>query len=206
MISIFLVSFPTFDLSYTWLLFLNLYICWVVGQLISSGRTTRQLSGTYPMLSVTYPYGLLPGSVLYPSRILTTRIRSHIREKYIKIWYVMILYLTLSFSFSSPVATWLQVRFAALNDWRVGPHKPAIAYSIAFLALRRQLPTEPPPSTSHHCRLLPKLGCRLLWFHGLPRSSSKTPSQPFNSPTTPTSSFFSSISAIYSFASPGSSG
>jgi hypothetical protein len=44
---------------------------------------------------------LLPGPILYPSRILTTRIRSRIREKYIRVGYVMTLYPAVFVSFSS---------------------------------------------------------------------------------------------------------
>jgi hypothetical protein len=66
---------------------LNLCVCWMVGQLISSD----ELPDNYPtpiwVVSFIrfYPLVLLPGPVLYPSRILTTRIRSRIREKYIRV-------------------------------------------------------------------------------------------------------------------------
>jgi hypothetical protein len=40
---------------------------------------------------------------MYSSQILTTRIRSRIREKYVRVGYEMILYLTVSILFSSLV-------------------------------------------------------------------------------------------------------
>jgi hypothetical protein len=47
---------------------LNLCIYWVVGQLISSGRTTRQLSDTYPS-SICYLFLTRPDYYLVPSCI-----------------------------------------------------------------------------------------------------------------------------------------
>jgi hypothetical protein len=47
---------------------LNLCVCWMVGQLMSSIRTTRQLSSTYP-ISIRYPFLIRPYYYLVPSCI-----------------------------------------------------------------------------------------------------------------------------------------
>jgi hypothetical protein len=47
---------------------LNLCVCWLVGQLMSSVRTTRQLSGIYPR-SIRYPFLTRPDYYLVPSCI-----------------------------------------------------------------------------------------------------------------------------------------
>jgi hypothetical protein len=44
---------------------LNLCVCWMVGPLMTSGRTTRQLSGTYP-ISIRYPFLIRPYYYLVP--------------------------------------------------------------------------------------------------------------------------------------------
>jgi hypothetical protein len=47
---------------------LNLCVCWMVGQLMTSIRTTRQLSGTYP-ISICYPFLIRPYYYPVPSCI-----------------------------------------------------------------------------------------------------------------------------------------
>jgi hypothetical protein len=55
MMSILLVSFLNLIYHIHDYVLLNLCVCWMVGQLISSGQTTRQLSVTYPS-SIRYPF------------------------------------------------------------------------------------------------------------------------------------------------------
>jgi hypothetical protein len=90
-------------LSYNWSIICIIHI---IGT--NYPTTIRHLPEYYP-LSVSYSPGLLPGPVLYPSRILTTRIRSCIREKYIRVGYGMTLYPAVSDPFSS-LAVWATTR------------------------------------------------------------------------------------------------
>jgi hypothetical protein len=79
-------------LYYIWSIIYMIMYCliYVFVEWLDNSYHRDELPNNYPvptreyLLSVSYPPGLLPGPVLYTSRILTTRIRFRIQEKYIK--------------------------------------------------------------------------------------------------------------------------